>query len=102
MVERSRYELPADQDGTSKLARILRQTRQGKLNVAQNVVLLNGTGETTIYDPKIGPSTVPILVPQGQNAAAIAWWIGDRGKGYITIGHDDPGADRTLALILIG
>lgn len=102
MVAPSRYELPSEQDGTAKLARILRQTRQGKLNTTHEITLVNGTTETVVRDNDIGPSTVAILIPQGQGAAEVKWWMSTRGKGFITIGHDDPGQDRTLALLLIG
>lgn len=99
---RSRYQLPTDKDSLPQVARLLRETRQGRLNVVREVTLVNGTTETTVTDNDIGPSTIAILVPKDAASAAIAWWLSGRDKGSLILGHADPGADRSYYLLMIG
>ena len=102
MATKSKYQLPSDKDDLPQIARLLRETRQGKINVVSDIVIKSGTTTTIVYDRDIGPSTVPILIPQSAAGAALTWWLAARGKGAITIGHADPGADIMFYIVMIG
>lgn len=102
MARLSRYDLPSVSPTLLELARILRETRLGRLNVAGTVTLASGTVSTVVTDREFGATTVLHLTPRSTGAAAIAWWQVDRAKGQITLGHDAPGADVEFYYTAIG
>ena len=102
MPRSSRYDLPAVGAGLGELARLVRQYALGQLNVAGTVVLANGSTSTVLEDSSFTVTTEIVLIPRDSASAAIAWWLAARDKGSVTIGHDDPGADRTFGYVAVG
>ncbi len=102
MPSRSRYELPGAAPTLPELGRIVRDIRQGRLNVTGEVVLEAGTTTTVITDREFGATTVLGFTPLSASAAAIHPWQANVAKGEITIGHAAPGADVSYYYYAIG
>ena len=98
----SRYQLPSPGAGTAELTQLLRESREGRLNVAYDITLANGTTQTKFSSQRIGHTTIGILIPRSAAQAAIKWWIAGSDKFELTFGHDAPSGNQTFSLLLIG
>ena len=102
-VARSRYELPSDKDDLPRVARVLRETRQGRINVVHDLVLRQGTTATLIEDVDIGPSTAPLLIATNVVGMHLDYYVASRDRRSLWLAHDAPvGADAPFLLVLIG
>lgn len=102
MPSPSRYRLPSPHVSLPELARIVSDMRVGRLDVGGEVKLLAGTTETVVQGNTIGVDTIPILVPVNASGATIDWWVEDRGKGELTLGHTAPLSDKDFLILLFG
>jgi hypothetical protein len=98
----SRYDLPPIGAGLGSLARLLRDTMLGRINVAGEVTIATGTTTTLIEDQNFTFTTEITLIPRNSTGAALAWWLAARNKGSITIGHAAPGSNLTFGYIAAG
>lgn len=99
---RDEYFPPNGPASPAQTARIGNDMRQGHLDVLRALTVLDATTETVVSDPRIRPTTVPLLIPLTSAAANVVWWLKDRGKQSITIGHDAPSGDQAFTVVLIG
>ena len=102
MPRLSNYDLPSVNPTTQDIARLLRETRQGRVNTAGGVTLASGATSTIVVDRDFSATTVLHLMPRSAAAAAIKVWHVARAKGQITLGHDAPGADVDFYYTAIG
>jgi len=93
MPRTSRHDLPSINAGLNELARIVREMRQGRMNIAGEVTITNGTTTTLIEDQQFGATTVLTLTPRTDPGASWRSWTAARSKGSITVGHPNPGSD---------
>lgn len=102
MTQRSRYEALSRIAGPVDLARVLNGVVQGNLNVVRPLTIAAYSTETIVEDAGITPNRGAWLSPLSSVAADLKWWIASKGRGALTIGHDEPGADAEFDLLLIG
>ena len=93
MSRTGRHDLPSIGAGLGELARMIREMRQGRMNTSGEVTIANGSTSTIIDDSQFGATTELLLTPRTDPGASWRYWLTDRSKGRITLGHPDPGAD---------
>jgi hypothetical protein len=86
----------------AQVARIGNELRVGHLDNLRTVTLAAGATTTTLNDPRIRPTTVPLLVPRSSAAAAVTWWLASRGRQSLVLGHDAPGSAVEFSVVLLG
>lgn len=99
---RDEYFPPGGPTDPAQTARIGNGVRQGHLDVLRAVTIADAATETVVSDPRIRPTTVPVLVPLSSGAADVVWWLKDRGRQSLTIGHDAPSGDQAFTMVLVG
>ena len=102
MARTGRYDLPSIGAGLGELARIIREMRQGRLNVSGEVTIANGSTSTVITDSNFGLTTEIALIPRSDPGASWRFWLAARNKGSLTIGHPNPGTDLVCGWIAEG
>jgi len=86
----------------AQVARMVNGMRQGHLDVVREVTVTAATTETVVEDQRIRLTTYPLVVPLSSDAANLVWWFKERGRQSVTIGHDAPGGDVDIAVVLVG
>lgn len=98
--------LPFLESSFRKIAQIVNNCVNGKINVVITVTLTANVGSTIINDSRIGPNSyVGLGCPLTANAAAAVAtsFISSRGKQTCTVTHaNNAQVDRTFAAIIIG
>lgn len=104
-------EAPAAADGPRihrrQLAHAINRTMAGKLNANAAVTLTANATSTTLTDPRLGPNTAILFMPQTANAAAAKASLfvpsATQTTGSAVINHaSSANADQTFTLLLIG
>lgn len=102
MPRTSVYQPPQVGAGLGELARFVRQILTGRINVAGEVTVAGYTSTTVISDANFTFTTELVLIPRDADGAALNWWLASRGRGSITIGHEQPGHDLTFGYVAVG
>jgi hypothetical protein len=100
--QRSRFEVPSRLANPFDLARVLGGVLLGNINVVRPLTIVAYTGETVVQDRDITPNRGAFLSPRSAAAADLKWWVSAKGRGELTISHDEPGVDAEFDLLLIG
>ena len=88
-----------------KIADILNNVLEGKINATGSVTLTASSATTTLTDARIGPNTVIAFMPTTSNAAAgvTALYVSARTEGSATLTHaNNAQIDRTYGYSLLG
>jgi hypothetical protein len=84
------------------VARVVNDIRDGKVDAGGSFAMLDGTSLTEITDLRLTEQSVLVLSPRSPDAANIAWWVVDKGRGKMTIGHDAVAGDLAFDWLALG
>lgn len=99
-MTRATYERLAPRFGD--VARVVNDIRDGKIDAGGPLVMADGTSLTEITDLRLTEQSVLVLSPRSPDAASTAWWVVDKGRGKITIGHDAVAGDLAFDWLALG
>jgi hypothetical protein len=89
-----------------KLAQAINRIDAGKVNCTLAVTLRANETTTTIQDPRLGPVSVILWMPQTASAAAAASsdiYVTGRGKGVAVLNHPASAAtDQAMTVAMLG
>ena len=87
-----------------KLAQAINRIDAGKVNCTLAVTLRANETTTTIQDPRLGPVSVILWMPQTASAAAQSGlFVTGRTKGAATLNHAaSPATDQVFTILVLG
>ena len=89
-----------------KLAQAINRIDAGKINCTLSVTLRASETTTAILDPRVGPFSVLLWMPQTASAAAAAGagiYVAGRGKGVAVLSHPaSAAADQAMTVAILG
>ncbi|HZS83825.1 MAG TPA: hypothetical protein VFA50_13200 [Stellaceae bacterium] len=89
-----------------KLAQAINRINSGKVNCTLAVTLQAGATATTVQDPRIGPASFLLWMPQTASASAAeraGIYVTGRAKGSAVLNHAASGAtDQIMTLVILG
>jgi hypothetical protein len=89
-----------------KLAVAINRINSGKVNCTLDVTLRAGATTTLVVDPRIGPTSFLLWMPQTASASAAeraGIFVTGRSKGSAILNHASSGAtDQTMTLAILG
>lgn len=88
-----------------RIAEVLNNVLQGKLNATLDVTLRASQTTTVVTDARLGPFSV--ILPMARTASAAGnldgLYVTDQGKGTATLHHDSiSSTDQDVRLLIIG
>lgn len=83
-----------------KAANAINALNLGRIASVGIFSMLNATTTTTITDPNIHSTTVPLIVPL--SATSPTFYVSSRTAGSLVITHANPGATKNFAYALFG
>ena len=88
------------------LARAINRINEGKVNCTLDVTLQSGQTTTPVSDPRIGPRSFLLWMPQTANASAAeraGIYVTGRTKGAAVLNHAaSAAADQMMTLVILG
>ena len=89
-----------------KLAQAINRINSGKVNCVLDVTLRANATATPVVDPRIGPTSFLLWMPQTASASAAeraGIFVTGRMKGTATLNHASSTAtDQTVSLVILG
>ena len=92
-------------DTPRKVATVVNNIMDGKINATGSVTLTANQATTTLTDMRVGPDSVILFMPTTANAAAelATLYVSSRGQETATLTHaNNAQVDRTFAYAVLG
>lgn len=91
---------PSPEAAIRDIASAIGELNLGRVGSTGTFTMANATTSTTVTDPNAHENSVPVCV--ALSASVPAFYVSARTRGSFTLSHTNPGANKSLAYVLLG